>query len=91
MAAAKPIICSDLPVLREVVEDGRNGLLVPPDDADAWAEALRRLLEDQDLRERLSRTAYADFLARHTWRGRAASCLAEIVRRTPENDHPRAA
>jgi glycosyltransferase involved in cell wall biosynthesis len=75
MAAAKPILCSDLPVLREVVEDGRNGLLVPPDDPDAWAAALRRLLEDRELRDRLGATAYADFLAHHTWSGRAARCL----------------
>ena len=79
MAAAKPIVCSDLPVLREVVEDGRNGLLVQAEDPDAWAAALRRLLEDKELRERLSATAFADFLARHTWRGRASQCLGETA------------
>ena len=40
MAAGKAIICSDLPVLREVIEDGRNGLLVAPDDPDAWVAAV---------------------------------------------------
>lgn len=79
MAAAKPIVCSDLPVLREVVEDGRNGLLVQAEDPDAWAAALRCLLEDRELRERLSATAFADFLARHTWRGRASQCLGEAA------------
>jgi glycosyltransferase involved in cell wall biosynthesis len=75
MAAAKPILCSDLPVLREVVEDGRNGLLVPPDDVDAWSTALRRLLDDSALRQSLGNTAKADFLARHTWRQRASRVL----------------
>jgi glycosyltransferase involved in cell wall biosynthesis len=75
MAAAKPILCSDLPILREVVEDGRNGLLVPADDPDAWAAALRRVLEDGSLRARLGATAHADFLARHTWQQRAARVL----------------
>ena len=75
MAAAKPIVCSDLPVLREIIEDGRNGLLVPPDDEKAWAAALERLLDDGDLRLRLARTARADFLARHTWRQRAERVL----------------
>ena len=47
MAAGKAIICSDLPVLREVIEDGRNGLLVAPDDPDAWVAAVARLLKDR--------------------------------------------
>ena len=75
MAAAKPIICSDLPVLREVLEDGRNGLLVPPADVAAWSTALQRLLGDSVLRQNLGNTAKADFLARHTWRQRASRVL----------------
>jgi glycosyltransferase involved in cell wall biosynthesis len=79
MAAAKPILCSDLPVLREVIEDGRNGLLVPPDDPEAWAAALKRLLDNRPLRERLGATAHADFLARHTWRRRASRVLQGLL------------
>jgi len=75
MAAAKPILCSDLPVLREVIEDGSNGILVPPDNVEAWAAALQRLLDDGTLRQRLGVTAHADFLARHTWRQRASRVL----------------
>jgi glycosyltransferase involved in cell wall biosynthesis len=71
MAAARPILCSDLPVLREIIQDRRNGLLLPADDAKAWAAALQRLLADRVLRERLGRTAYTDFLERHTWQQRA--------------------
>lgn len=36
-----------------VVEDGRNGLLRPPDAVDAWIEALISLVENRDMRERL--------------------------------------
>jgi glycosyltransferase involved in cell wall biosynthesis len=79
MAAAKPILCSDLPVLHEIIEDGRNGLLVPPDDPDAWAAALQRLLDDPALRERLGATAHTDFLARHTWRHRATRVLQGLT------------
>jgi glycosyltransferase involved in cell wall biosynthesis len=79
MAAAKPIICSDLPVLREVINDGRNGLLVPPADPDAWAAALIRLRQDKLLRERLSEAAHADFLSRHTWRQRASLVIAGLA------------
>jgi glycosyltransferase involved in cell wall biosynthesis len=80
MAAGKPILCSDLPVLREVIEDGRNGLLLPPDDAQAWADALTALLKNRELRERLGATALADFLARHTWKKRAARVIALLLR-----------
>jgi len=75
MAAAKPILCSDLAVLREVISNGRNGLLVPPEDVEAWAAALRRLLDDRALRQRLGANARADFLAQHTWRQRARRIL----------------
>jgi glycosyltransferase involved in cell wall biosynthesis len=79
MAAAKPILCSNLPVLREVIEDGRNGILVAPDDLGAWAAALQRLLGDPALRQRLGAGAYADFLARHTWRQRAVRVLEGLL------------
>ena len=38
---------------RAQIRDGFNGLLVPPRDADALADALRRLVNDRDERERL--------------------------------------
>ena len=83
MAAAKPILCSDLPVLREVIEDDRNGILVvAPDDPGAWAAALQRLLDDRALRERLGASAHADFLARHTWRQRAIRVLEGLLPET---------
>jgi glycosyltransferase involved in cell wall biosynthesis len=80
MSAARPILCSDLPVLREVIDDGRNGVLVSASDPDAWAAALRRLLDDEALRNRLGATAHADFLAHHTWRGRATRVLDGMAR-----------
>lgn len=80
MAAGKPILCSDLPVLREVVEDDRNGLLLPPDDPQSWSAALKRLLDSPELRERLGRTARAHFLARHTWQKRATRVIECLTR-----------
>ena len=51
MAAGCPAIASDLPVIREVV--GGAGILVDPSDAEAWADAMTRLLEDGALRDRI--------------------------------------
>jgi len=50
MAAGRPIVASRIPGYAEVLTDGREGLLVPPQDAPALAVALARLLADADLR-----------------------------------------
>jgi len=53
-ACGVPIVCSDLPSTREIIEDGRNGLLVPPEDKHQLAEAITRILIDMRLAKRLS-------------------------------------
>jgi len=50
MAAGLPCVTTDVPGCREVVVDGENGLLVPPRDHHALANALHRLILDADLR-----------------------------------------
>jgi colanic acid/amylovoran biosynthesis glycosyltransferase len=46
MAAGKPVIAGRLDTIAELVEDGLSGLLVPPDDVDALAAALAKLIDD---------------------------------------------
>lgn len=53
MGHGKPVVASRLGGIVDAVEDGENGLLVPPDDPEALAEALLRVAEDRDLAERL--------------------------------------
>jgi glycosyltransferase involved in cell wall biosynthesis len=53
MALGKPVVATAIPGIREVVEPEAAGLLVAPDDADALATAVRRLVADADLRARL--------------------------------------
>jgi glycosyltransferase involved in cell wall biosynthesis len=57
MAMARAVVATDCGGNRELVTDGEVGLLVPPRDVDALAGALRRLLEEQDLRQRLGAAA----------------------------------
>lgn len=75
MGSGRPMVASDLPVLREVLRDGENALLCPPEDAEAWAGALDRLAADPDLCRRLARTARRDLESRHSWDRRARSIL----------------
>ena len=78
MARSRPIIAADLPVLREVLEHGRNALLVPPNDADAWVGAIRMLREDSAMRTRLGRAAFEDLKRHYTWSARARAVLKNL-------------
>ncbi|MFF7107636.1 glycosyltransferase family 4 protein [Pseudomonas sichuanensis] len=75
MAAGKAIICSDIPVLREVLEDGRNAVLCPPAVIDNWTSALQSLRDDPALMHSLGRAALADFDAQYSWFSRAGNIL----------------
>jgi len=57
MAAGVPVIATDIPVCREVLDGGRCGLLVPLGDFVALAAAIRRVLYDELLRARLVQAA----------------------------------
>ena len=74
MATGLPLVASEVPSLRELLEDGRDALLVPPDDPGALAEGIARLAGDAALRERLG-TSLSARAARHTWDARAARIL----------------
>ncbi len=53
LAVGTPVIATAAGGVTEIVRDGENGLLVPPEDPEALAAAIRRYFGDADLRERL--------------------------------------
>lgn len=53
MALGRPIVSSDLPAIRELIADGRDGILVPAGDVVRLAGAMRTVLDDPELREAL--------------------------------------
>jgi glycosyltransferase involved in cell wall biosynthesis len=53
MAMGKPVVASDIGGPRETIVDGVTGLRVAPGDTGAFADAIVRLLSDDDLRRRM--------------------------------------
>jgi glycosyltransferase involved in cell wall biosynthesis len=80
MASALPVVASDLRALSELVRHEHSGLLVPPEDPDALAGALRRLVEDPRLRSSLGAAGREDVAVRRTWT-RVAAQYDEIYAR----------
>ena len=72
MASMVPIVCSDILGFRDVVQHGREALMVPRGDADALANAIARLLDDADARDRLARTGRRRSLE-YDWRNVTAA------------------
>jgi len=66
MAAGRPVVASAIGQVCEVIEHERDGLLVPPGNAEAAAGAILRLVHDGSLRERLSLAASAKMRG-HDW------------------------
>jgi glycosyltransferase involved in cell wall biosynthesis len=83
MASGRPVVASDRAIMRDYVDAGSTGVLVPPEQADALAEAVQRLLEDDESAARLGAAARRRVEERHTTR-RFAGSLAEILRTTAE-------
>ncbi|GIK75310.1 MAG: hypothetical protein BroJett021_42980 [Chloroflexota bacterium] len=67
MASGAAIVASSLGQIAQVIEDGRNGLLTPPEDISAMARALCRLIDDRMLRLRLANRAREDAVQKHSW------------------------
>jgi hypothetical protein len=59
MASGVPVVSTPISGIPELVESGVDGLLVPPNDPTALAEAIDKLLASQGLRESLARAARA--------------------------------
>lgn len=81
MACGCPVLSSNVSSLPEVAGDA--ALLVAPDDVDGWTAALRRVLCDDELRNRL-RQQGLERASRFTWRA-AAAAHVEVYRKVLES------
>jgi len=74
MAAGRAILASDLPVIREVLDD-TTAAFAPPEDVDAWAAALKELLSNPQWRDILAGNARLA-VEKYTWLERARRAVA---------------
>lgn len=74
LACGLPLVASDLPSLRDILQSGETAVLVEPEDASALAAGIERLLSDEILRTRIIRSGL-ELAARHDWDARAMRIL----------------
>ena len=58
MASGKPVVATDIEGVRELIEDGKSGLLYQAGDVDALARCIERLIQDREYAERLGEFAW---------------------------------
>lgn len=83
MAAGLPVIATSVGGVPEVIEDGVTGLLVPPGDPAALSAAILRLLNDEDLRQRLASVGH-DCIVKHFGFGRVINALEALYKESSE-------
>jgi len=76
-AAATPVVAFDTPVMRDVVEEGTDGLLVDPGDDAALAGAISSLLTDPKRSRSMGLAGFAKVKRRYSW-ARAAEQVEKI-------------
>jgi glycosyltransferase involved in cell wall biosynthesis len=77
MACGRAILSSDLPVIHEVLNE-TNAVLVPPEDPNAWSQALSILCADREKRLALGERARQD-VQRYAWVERARKALEGFI------------
>ena len=70
MASGVPIVSSDLPAIKQILENGKNGVLYTHDDDAAFANALDRVLSDSSFSSKIAGQARKD-VEHYTWDNRA--------------------
>lgn len=71
MATGVPIVSSNLTVLREVLINNVNALLVSHDNVDEWINAIDKLIEDKELAKKIGAQSHKDYNNLYTWSQRA--------------------
>lgn len=76
MACGRPVICTDVASMPEIVRHGETGFIVPPNNPAALGERLQWLHQHPEAAAQMGRAARADVLRRFTWPAVVQHCLA---------------
>lgn len=75
MATKKPIITSDMPVLREFLKNNKNCLLCNSKNVSEWIFAIKKLTYNSNLKNRITNNAYRQLIDNYTWSKRAEKII----------------
>lgn len=83
MAAEKPIICSNLNVLKEVLKNNYNSYLCSPSDAEEWEMTINKIINNSVDARVVASNAYKDFVELYTWDVRAKNIMNFVKGKIP--------
>jgi glycosyltransferase involved in cell wall biosynthesis len=67
-ALTRPVVATSICGVEELIAHEREGLVVPPDDPEALAQAIRRLLREPEIAGRMAQTLHARVATHFTWK-----------------------
>jgi glycosyltransferase involved in cell wall biosynthesis len=80
MGAGLPVVATDVPSMRRIVDASHCGILVPPSDSRALAAACVRLLQDPALRTRFGEAGQIAVKRDYAWKDDASRFLSAVER-----------
>jgi|Deesub1362A_J573_1020465.scaffolds.fasta_scaffold00550_16 glycosyltransferase involved in cell wall biosynthesis len=80
MASGRPIVATDLPSIREVLQDGRNAVLVEPDNPRALARGIKKVLGNAEFATKIAEQGLED-VQEYSWERRAEKVLQFLEQR----------
>lgn len=75
MAVSLPIVTSDLPTPKQLIEEANCGLLAQPEKVESFVDAIIRLIEDRDLAYRLGQNGQKAILEQYSWESQMPSLI----------------
>ena len=76
LAEGLPVVASDFPLWREIVQESGAGLVVPPDDPEVVADAILDILDDPDTAAEMGERGRRAVSDHFSWEAEARSLLA---------------
>jgi glycosyltransferase involved in cell wall biosynthesis len=80
MASSRPVVATNLPSVTEILQNGRNAIIVEPDGSEALAIGIEQVMEDEELAKRIANQAYQD-VKQYSWIVRAQRVLDFVTGR----------